>query len=137
MADLKAVIPLEFDDLNPPTTSGSYNNTVAYAQSKLAQIYVANSIERHYGPKGLHGLSAIPGGIITGLQTGMSEEDKRVWTSNAELMKGLKSAEQGAATTFLAAVGREWEGVGCKYLEMRVGADVCKSQITKQTKFID
>lgn len=32
-------------------------------------------------------------------------------------LRWLKSPEQGAATTVLAAVGREWEGRGGKYLE--------------------
>ena len=34
-----------------------------------------------------------------------------------KIVEVLKSVEQGAATTVLAAVGREWEGRGGKYLE--------------------
>jgi hypothetical protein len=37
--------------------------------------------------------------------------------SNGHLIKILKSAEQGAATTVIAAVGKEWENKGGKYLE--------------------
>jgi hypothetical protein len=37
--------------------------------------------------------------------------------ANPYILKILKSAEQGAATTVWAAVGKEWENKGGKYLE--------------------
>jgi hypothetical protein len=37
--------------------------------------------------------------------------------SDENILKVLKTPEQGAATTVLAAVGREWEDTGGKYLE--------------------
>ena len=37
--------------------------------------------------------------------------------ANPELVKILKSPEQGAATTIYAAISKEWEGKGGKYLE--------------------
>ncbi|KAF4619106.1 hypothetical protein G7Y89_g14742 [Cudoniella acicularis] len=66
-----------------------YGAGKAYGQSKTANIYMANEIERRY-----------------------DEAQKNWWQ-----WKGVKSTEQGAATTVLAAVGKEWEGVGGKYLE--------------------
>jgi NAD(P)-dependent dehydrogenase (short-subunit alcohol dehydrogenase family) len=51
----------ESDDYN--FEKGGYDGQQAYANSKLANIYMANEIERRYGAKGLHGLSLHPGGI--------------------------------------------------------------------------
>jgi hypothetical protein len=39
------------------------------------------------------------------------------WKKNPDVEKYMKSTEQGAATTVLAAIGKEYEGVGGKYLE--------------------
>lgn len=86
----------------------------AYGQAKTANIYMANEITRLYGSKGLFANSLMPGGIMTGLQLHVSDEVKEGWKAYAQV---LKSEEQGAATTVLAAVGKEWEGVGGKYLE--------------------
>ncbi|KAI1267030.1 short chain dehydrogenase [Xylariaceae sp. FL1019] len=95
---------------------GAYSDWGAYGQSKLALIYMANYIERNFGSQGLHALSLMPGGIMTGLQKYVSEETKATWT-NDETQRYLKSPEQGAATTIVAALAREWEGKGGKYLE--------------------
>jgi NAD(P)-dependent dehydrogenase (short-subunit alcohol dehydrogenase family) len=89
-----------------------YNDWKGYGQSKTANIYMANEIEKRYGAKGLHANSLMPGGIMTGLQQHVPEDVKAGWRQ----FVGMKSAEQGAATTVLAAVGAEWEGVGGKYL---------------------
>ena len=39
------------------------------------------------------------------------------WKGNKEVVKMMKSVEQGAATSVYAAVGKEWEGRGRVYLE--------------------
>ncbi|KAI0188617.1 hypothetical protein EV127DRAFT_433892 [Xylaria flabelliformis] len=105
-----------FDDfqLKKPDT---YSPWGAYGQSKLAQIYQANYVDRTFGPRGLHALSLMPGGIMTNLQKYVPEDVKRGWHESKETVAFLKSTEQGAATTVLAAVGKEWEGKGGKYLE--------------------
>ncbi|KAI0150729.1 short chain dehydrogenase [Xylariaceae sp. FL1272] len=93
----------------------------AYGQSKLAMIYMANYIDRNFGSQGLHALSLMPGGIMTGLQKHVSEETRNSWKTDA-MNKFMKSPEQGAATTIVAALAKEWEGKGGKYLEdCRVG----------------
>jgi len=89
---------------------GAYNPSKAYGQSKLAQIYIANYVDRHFGPKGLHAWSLMPGDIMSGLQKHIAKRIKEGWKSNASVWNRMKSPEQGAATTVLAAVGREWEG---------------------------
>ncbi|KAI1128963.1 short chain dehydrogenase [Nemania abortiva] len=107
---------IEFDDfqLKGP---GVYSPWKGYGQSKLAQIYMANYVDRHFGPLGLHGLSLMPGGIRTGLQKYVPDKVKETWDTKPEIAVFMKSVEQGAATTVLAAVGKEFEGKGGKYLE--------------------
>ncbi|KAI0450041.1 short chain dehydrogenase [Xylaria acuta] len=95
----------------------AYSPWGAYGQSKLAQIYMANYVDRNFGPRGLHALSLMPGGIMTNLQKYVPEDVKRGWHESPETVNFLKSTEQGAATTVVAAVGKEWEGKGGKYLE--------------------
>ena len=57
-----------------------------------------------------------PGGIYTPLQKFMDPAVlKAMITPDVELL--MKSPEQGAATTVWAAVGKEWEGRGGKFLE--------------------
>ncbi|KAI8941181.1 hypothetical protein NX059_002418 [Plenodomus lindquistii] len=92
---------------------GTYSDFAAYGQAKTANIYMSNAIERYYGTMGLHALAVHPGVIVTELIRHM---DPRVAQG---LMGGpsTKSVEQGAATTVLAAIGKEYEGVGGKYLE--------------------
>ncbi|PTB66529.1 NAD(P)-binding protein [Trichoderma citrinoviride] len=97
---------------------GDYNKWVAYAQSKAANVYMANEIERRYGSRGLHALSVHPGGIRTGLMRHIPEEEAKAMVAQIgpEVLLGMKSPEQGAATQVWAAIGREWEGKGGKYL---------------------
>jgi NAD(P)-dependent dehydrogenase (short-subunit alcohol dehydrogenase family) len=105
---------IRFDDLN--FESGGYDPALAYAQSKTANIYMMNEIERRFGRRGLHGLSVHPGLIFTGLQRFVDDGVMEEWRKPG--MKAyLKTEEQGAATVVVAAVGREWEGKGGVYLE--------------------
>ena len=96
---------------------GLYNPWVAYGQSKTARIYMATAIERRYGGKGLHGLAVNPGTVFTGAQRHLDDEYKERWMRNEKQAKCVKSVEQGAATTVLAAVGKEFEGRGAVYIQ--------------------
>ena len=78
---------------------------------------MANEIENRYGPEGLHGYSLHPGGIWTGLQKFVSAETMAMWKARPGVENILKSTEQGAATSVLAAVGKEYEGTGRLYFE--------------------
>ena len=95
---------------------GDYNPQLAYAQSKTANIYFANELDRRYGTRGLHGLSVHPGVIATGLGRYLTEEQIQGLLESEGLKKYWKSPEQGAATTVWAAIGKEWEGKGGRYL---------------------
>jgi NAD(P)-dependent dehydrogenase (short-subunit alcohol dehydrogenase family) len=95
---------------------GGYNPWVAYGQSKAANVYMANEIDRRYGGKGLHAMSLHPGAVNTPLGKFMDPNQVAAFKNNEAAMRTLKSPEQGAATTIVAAVGREWEDKGGKYL---------------------
>ncbi|KAK1962700.1 NAD(P)-binding protein [Colletotrichum sublineola] len=106
---------VNFDD------DGSFDTHAAYGQSKTANIYLANEIERRYGPRGLHALSLHPGCVPTRMT---QQEAFGIDTVRARLgeeafqgvMRGMKSPAQGAATTVYAALSKDWEGKGGRYL---------------------
>ncbi|KXG54624.1 Short-chain dehydrogenase/reductase SDR [Penicillium griseofulvum] len=92
---------------------GGYDPSVAYAQSKTANIYMANEIERRHGSRHLHSTSVHPGIIHTGLTKHMPPD---AFKGMEFLYPTIKSAEQGAATTVWAAVSKTWKHEGGKYL---------------------
>lgn len=94
----------------------SYDPYVAYGQSKTANIWTANYIDRNYGVKGVHSLSLHPGGIWSGLQQYADPEKLAQWKEDNEIGPLMKSPEQGASTSVWAAVAKVWEGKGGKYL---------------------
>ncbi|KAL8937025.1 MAG: hypothetical protein Q9216_004631 [Gyalolechia sp. 2 TL-2023] len=96
---------------------GGYSPGAAYGSSKTANIYMANEIERRYGGQGLHGLSLMPGGIMTGLQNHVPDAVKAQWDLDMEVKNYMKSSAQGAATSVYAALSKDWEGKGGRYLE--------------------
>jgi NAD(P)-dependent dehydrogenase (short-subunit alcohol dehydrogenase family) len=96
---------------------GNYDPQLAYANSKLANIYMANEIERRYGSKGLHGLSLTPGTIETNITRSLPRDVVAQVLGSPSVAKILKSVEQGAATTVLAAISKDWEGKGGKFLQ--------------------
>ncbi|KAK7420805.1 hypothetical protein QQX98_002609 [Neonectria punicea] len=107
---------------------GGYSPWVAYGQSKTANIYMANEIERRYGSKGLHATSLHPGGIMTPLARHLPADVVESMVANEEMGKRMKSAEQGAATTVWAAVSKQWEHTGGKYLDNYAETKLSKNE---------
>lgn len=99
----------------------AYTPPAAYAQSKLANVYMANEVTRRYSHLGVQGLAVHPGGIRTGLQNQPGQvREFLTWYYVMNLRKVLhvtKSVAQGAATTVWAATARALEGKGGMYLE--------------------
>ncbi|KAF2727665.1 NAD(P)-binding protein [Polyplosphaeria fusca] len=119
---------IHFDN---PNLDGEYDGGVAYGQSKLANIYMANYIDRHYGSQGLHALSIHPGGIWEG--SGLQQHIPQLveaWKKMPGVAEHMKSQKQGAATTVWAAVGNCWEGKGGRYLEDCQVSAPCKEGYT-------
>jgi len=106
---------IHFDDYG--LEKGEYNPWISYAQSKTANIYMANEIENRYGSQGLHGLALHPGGIWTPLQKHIAADQLEAMKSAPGVDNIMKSPAQGAATSVYAAVGKEWEGKGRLFLE--------------------
>jgi len=105
---------VRFHDIN--FTEEKYHPMLAYGQSKTANIYMANTIDRRFGAReGLHALSVHPGAIRSNLTAHVRHLADPLWELPA--MKAReKTAAQGAATTVYAAVSKEWEGKGGRYL---------------------
>jgi NAD(P)-dependent dehydrogenase (short-subunit alcohol dehydrogenase family) len=107
---------VHLDDYNYEKTA--YDPWDSYAQSKLANIWFANSIERHYGSQNLHATSLHPGGIVenSGLGKFLDQGTIHAMMGDPETQRTFKSSAQGAATQVYAAVSREWANKGGKYL---------------------
>lgn len=104
--------PMHFDNLN---LEGIYTPRLGYAQSKTANILMANEIERLYGKQGIHGLSISPGAIRSRAQR--HDDPKELEAILPSIKHILKDASQGAATTVWGAVAKILEGKGGMYLE--------------------
>ena len=106
---------IRFDDINFSEPE-SYDKWRSYGQSKTANIYMASSIERHYGSQGLHAWSVHPGGISTELGRHLDTADYQRMGLD-KIQNIMKSPPQGAATTVWAAVSPHFEGKnGGRYL---------------------
>lgn len=109
---------LDFTDLN--YHSRPYDKWNAYGQSKTANSLFAVELSRRFGGAGVLANAVMPGGIMTGLQQHLPQEEMRAagWIDeNGKVHAAFKNAEQGAATTIWAAVGPELAGIGGRYLE--------------------
>ncbi|KAJ4251430.1 hypothetical protein NW762_011413 [Fusarium torreyae] len=116
---------VRFDDFN--FEKEAYDPWLAYGQSKTANIYFAAEVERRYGTKGLHATAVHPGVVMTNLGQYI-DTSQLEWSD--EMKRDMKNPAQGAATTVYAALSKEWEGRGGRYLSncveeppQRPGAD--------------
>ena len=110
-------VPIHFDDYTLRSRPEGYDKWAGYGQSKLANIYFSNELERRYGSKGIHSTSVMPGGIETPLQRHLEPDFIANARKHEKNRLGMKNTAQGAATQVWAAVGKEWESSGGKYLE--------------------
>jgi NAD(P)-dependent dehydrogenase (short-subunit alcohol dehydrogenase family) len=107
-----------WDDIGFQTRA--YDKWAAYGQSKTANALFAVGLTARHSSDGVFANAVHPGGIQTGLQKHMPEEEMRAmgWIdSEGKANAMFKTPEQGASTSLWAAVGQELEGVGGKYLE--------------------
>ena len=103
---------VRFEDYN---FKDGYHPMKAYGQSKTATIYMASTIDRRFGTKGLHALSLHPGLIRSNLTVHVRKLAEPLWEMPS-IRAREKSPAQGAATTTYAAVSKDWEGKGGRYL---------------------
>jgi NAD(P)-dependent dehydrogenase (short-subunit alcohol dehydrogenase family) len=108
-------------DLEDPNFERTpYDRWLAYGRSKTACSLFAVGVSQMYGAHGIWANAVHPGGIMTGLQQWMEDDEKRAlgWIDeHGQVNDRFKSPAQGASTSVWAAVGPELEGVGGLYLE--------------------
>ncbi|KAI7214058.1 NAD(P)-binding protein [Hortaea werneckii] len=105
---------VNFENIN---LEGAYDAAAAYAQSKTANLWTANALERRFANDGIHTWSVQPGGVATGLMQHMDTATLKALGDDPYLKKIFKNPEQGAATETWAAVSKALEGKGGRYLE--------------------
>ncbi|KAI5927023.1 short-chain dehydrogenase [Camillea tinctor] len=96
---------------------GGYTGWGAYGQSKTANIYMANQIERLYGSQGLHGYSLSPGSFFSPNLQKYCQDEVEAAKDNERMMKYFVNYEQACATSIYGALSKDLEGRGGLYLE--------------------
>jgi NAD(P)-dependent dehydrogenase (short-subunit alcohol dehydrogenase family) len=99
-----------------------YNKWTSYAVAKSAALMYSNALNAEFeaAGKGLTSNALHPGGIMTGLQVSLSDEEKVAlgWVDkDGNVSAAFKSVEEGASTSVWAAVSSELTGKGGFYLE--------------------
>ena len=107
--------PVVLDDLD--FAKRGYSPFAAYGQSKTANAYMALELDRRYGSRSLHSTALNPGAVVTELARHVDPAVAEQMVKQGGLIRQFKPLEKGAATTVWAAVSRDWEGKGGKYLD--------------------
>ena len=113
--------PVAFDDLF--FSKRPYDAAIAYGQSKTANVLFAVDAHRRWSSEGIAVNAVHPGAIFdTNLSRHMTpEEIDRVWGGIRERRTaggpGIKTREQGAATSVLVATSPLLDGIGGRYFE--------------------
>ncbi|MET0190814.1 MAG: SDR family NAD(P)-dependent oxidoreductase, partial [Pseudonocardia sediminis] len=110
--------PVVFDDIHYATRP--YDPWGAYGQSKTANALFAVEATRRWAGDGIVANSLMPGGIMTNLQRHIPAETRAQWAE----VPSLKTPQQGASTSLVAAIAPEFDGVGGRYLEDGAEAEV-------------
>ncbi len=108
--------PVVFEDLH--FDRRPYDEWAAYGQSKTANVLFAVEATRRWAVDSIVANALMPGGIRTGLQKHISQETQDSWADLERAGKlVMKSTQQGAATSLVAAVAPEFAHTGGHYLE--------------------
>ena len=101
-----------------------YERWVAYGQSKTANVLFALELDRRGRDEGIRAFSLHPGQVLTNLARHLSDADLAGFDAldeNGDPIvdpdKGMKTPQQGAATSLWAATSPLLEGKGGLYLE--------------------
>lgn len=106
---------VHFDNYNfDNCPNDKYDPWKAYGQSKTANIWFANELDRRYGAKGLRAFSLHPGGMMTELQRHVPGAGDAL---DPRQQRQMRNIEQGASTSVWAAIAKELEGRGGIYLD--------------------
>ncbi|HQR04487.1 MAG: SDR family NAD(P)-dependent oxidoreductase [Proteobacteria bacterium] len=113
------IADMDFDD--PHFRQRAYHPFVAYGQSKTANSLFAVGYNARHAARGITTNAVMPGAVVTNLGRHVTPELSREmgWVREDGSVPDMiwKTPAQGAATSLWAAVGRELEGQGGRYLE--------------------
>jgi NAD(P)-dependent dehydrogenase (short-subunit alcohol dehydrogenase family) len=105
-----------------------YTPFLGYGQSKTANVLFAVEANRRWLRDGITVNAVMPGGIATRLQRHIDPEALAQARREAGASAELKTVEQGAATSMLAAVSPLLNEVGGRYLEDCHEAEIVASR---------
>ena len=89
----------------------------AYCQSKLANVWFSNELDRRHSNVGIRSFAVAPGAILTDLAKHLPKENLDAMIAQIEASEErMKSIPQGAATTCYAATSPDLDGKGGVYL---------------------
>ncbi|WNO70501.1 SDR family NAD(P)-dependent oxidoreductase [Streptomyces sp. AM8-1-1] len=102
-----------------------YQSFLAYGQSKTAAVLFAVELDRRWADDGIRGYAVHPGIVAgTSLNSSVGEEQLKATGLMDEhgqpvvdLERGIKTVQQGAATTVFASTSPLLEGIGGVYLK--------------------
>ncbi|WP_232493141.1 oxidoreductase [Novosphingobium kaempferiae] len=116
------IAPVDFDDID--FRHRDYDKWQAYGQSKTANALFARALDRRGKGQGIRGFSLHPGQIITDLSRHLSAEELGAFDAfdaqgrpKIDPAAGMKTVEQGAATSLWCATSPALDGLGGVYCE--------------------
>jgi NAD(P)-dependent dehydrogenase (short-subunit alcohol dehydrogenase family) len=109
--------PVVFEDIH--FRQRPYDPWLAYGQSKTANVLFAVEATRRWAADGIAVNALMPGGIRTGLQRYVSQDELDQMVVQAGGLTGVrwKTPEQGAATSVLLAASPLLDGISGRYFE--------------------
>ena len=108
--------PVVFEDIE--FLERPYEPWAAYGQSKTANVLFAVEATRRWAGDGITVNALMPGGIRTGLQRYVTDEElERLRRQTGGGGASWKTPEQGAATSVLVATSPLLDGIGGRYFE--------------------
>jgi NAD(P)-dependent dehydrogenase (short-subunit alcohol dehydrogenase family) len=108
--------PVVFEDIH--FEDRPYEPWSAYGQSKTANVLFAVEAAKRWAGDGITANALMPGGIRTGLQRYVSDEElQRLRAAAGGAQLKWKTPEQGAATSVLVATSPLLDGIGGRYFE--------------------
>jgi WW domain-containing oxidoreductase len=106
-------MPRTLDFNRFPMTPQNFNGLVAYGQAKLCNIFMARSLQKRYGERGLMACALHPGTLIA---TEIGRHSGFVNGLIQLIRPFTKTRSQGAATTVWAATHQPAADLGGQYL---------------------
>ena len=109
---------VDFDDIQ--FERREYNKWKAYGQAKSANAMFALGLHLKYAAQGITANAVHPGGIMTGLQKFLPQEEMQAmgwFKEDGTVLDIFKTPPQGAATSVWAATAPALKGKGGMYLE--------------------